>query len=710
MGTSPVSRCSQCPAAALGRCPRDCTEQFGAEIVSSAAPRTKLCSWVDEELTYAGDAASYASAGLDLPWFGHSGGSAGGQPSKALLDPGSLIRIHGRGGRGEASSTRFGLDSLYALEKAAFARGSYGELYNAKHNRTGMRRAVKSVSKQGLRRYVTDVGAFVRREVKIMTHLDHPNIVRLYEAFEDQSALYLVLELCEGGDLLERVAVARDRMPEREAAILLAQMLGAMQHLYLRGIVHRDVKPENFLFCWREPEREPLPPERAPLKLIDFGLSRRLSFEAGGELTAKIGTVEYMAPETYAGCVKEVLADRTDMWSIGVVLHVIFIGHFPSPRLADMTTEEYLALPCWSGVSASGRQLLGQLLRREPTQRPTVTVAMKHPWLAPVFSYERGEPIRSMPLAVRSFASSPGLRRLALVAAAREADDSDIANVRRLFQLLELECDGSLSRQALERASWLPGVAGSTAAELSRFLDLVNCSGSGSVEWTELLAVVFGLALSGGVGPSSLDSWGSAVDAAPAAAATGGGLWVFRDTDVESALCAPKDATVWAAFDLLSGGGDVVTGASLACLLAPPRVPPARAASLPRGSHPGQHDSGAAFSLGPPVGPHLGAHGGAWDGRGAGTGSASGAAFADSRGNMLHAAEEDFESIEAYSELVHEVDDSGALDAEHFVALVRGLENLEETGGTCGGAGSCLQRESASDAKPHMRVRSRCGN
>ena len=91
---------------------------------------------------------------------------------------------------------------VYALDDQPLGRGSYGEVTGATHRRTGSRRAVKTVGKAGLKRYVTNVSSSVRREVTILCRLDHTNIVRLCEAFEDESTIYLVLELCNGGDLL----------------------------------------------------------------------------------------------------------------------------------------------------------------------------------------------------------------------------------------------------------------------------------------------------------------------------------------------------------------------------------------------------------------------------------------------------------------------------------------------------------------------------
>jgi calcium-dependent protein kinase len=276
-----------------------------------------------------------------------------------LYELGSLVPIHISDGKQVSGDTtakkEVSLCDVYELDKQPLGRGSYGEVWGATHRQTGARRAVKSVDKMIVAKTRSD---FLRRELDILRQLDHPNILRLYEAFEDHDAIFLVLELCEGGDLLERVAAPHDQMPEREAAVLLMQMLGAIQHLHLHGVIHRDVKPENFLFTRREPEREPLPPEVGPMKLIDFGLSRRLSRESGVTMTPKIGTTEYMAPEAFNGQVAEKQADRIDMWSLGVVLHTMLTGHFPSPRLAKEPPTEYLSTPYWNRFSAGVRDLL----------------------------------------------------------------------------------------------------------------------------------------------------------------------------------------------------------------------------------------------------------------------------------------------------------------------------------------------------------------
>lgn len=461
--------------------------------------------------------------------------------ASALYRPGSLVPTY----VDTASGPR--VQDLYILDAKPLGRGSYGEVVGGTHRVTRARRAIKSVAKANLQRHVKNVSGFVRREVEVLRRLDHPNIVRLYEAFEDEENIHLVLELCEGGDLLERVTVARERLPEAEAAALLTQMLGALQHLYLRGVVHRDVKPENFLFIRREPDREPLPP-KTPMRLIDFGLSRRLSGEMGMTITPKIGTAEYMAPEAFAGRVSFALADRADMWSVGVVLHVMFTGHFPSARLTEMPPEEYLSAACWKRISPSGLDFLGQMLRRDPSRRPTVTCARQHPWLRT----PRGDSpvlLSQMRAATQTFASAPPLRRLALAAVAREVDDCETDSLRQLFVALDLECRGALTREGLDRLARKGLPLSEVAAGLAAAFEDVDTDASGTIDWTEIVAV----ALSNATGHDRAGE-------APAKCAAAG---------CGSTMPPLSDTACWRAFEVLSFGSGAVSNCELCRLLAP---------------------------------------------------------------------------------------------------------------------------------------------
>lgn len=155
--------------------------------------------------------------------------------------------------------------------------GVSGTVRLVTHRVTGVKYAVKCMdiglidSEAGLRQ--------LRDEVFIMCQLDHPNIVRIEEVYEGPNEISIVLELCLGGDLFDRL----DEQPnfhytEPQCARLVKQMLSAVRYLHSKGIIHRDLKLENFLFSSKDPD--------SPLKMIDFGLSKH--FEVGETVSDKV--------------------------------------------------------------------------------------------------------------------------------------------------------------------------------------------------------------------------------------------------------------------------------------------------------------------------------------------------------------------------------------------------------------------------------------
>ncbi|CAK9111999.1 unnamed protein product [Durusdinium trenchii] len=118
--------------------------------------------------------------------------------------------------------------------------------------------------------------------------MDHPNIVRLYATYEDERFLYLVMELCEGGELFDALAEAT-HLSEPVVQVAMRQVFGAVAHCHSKQIVHRDLKPENFIL------QKNAEVETSPLKLIDFGLATYC--RENEELTDAYGTVLYVAPE-----------------------------------------------------------------------------------------------------------------------------------------------------------------------------------------------------------------------------------------------------------------------------------------------------------------------------------------------------------------------------------------------------------------------------
>jgi calcium-dependent protein kinase len=199
--------------------------------------------------------------------------------------------------------------SIYTVGKE-LGRGQFGVTSLCTHKATGERFACKTIAKRKLstKEDVEDV----RREVQIMYHLaGQPNIVELKGAYEDKQSVHLVMELCAGGELFDRI-IAKGKYTERAAASLLRTIVEIVHTCHSMGVIHRDLKPENFLLLSKD--------DNAPLKATDFGLS--VFFKQGEVFKDIVGSAYYIAPEV----LKRNYGPEADIWSIGVIVYILLCG------------------------------------------------------------------------------------------------------------------------------------------------------------------------------------------------------------------------------------------------------------------------------------------------------------------------------------------------------------------------------------------------
>ena len=245
------------------------------------------------------------------------------------------------------------------------------------HRTTGVKYAVKCLelglinTEEGLRQ--------LRDEIFIMCQLDHPNIVRVEEVYEAENEIYIVQELCLGGDLFDRLDEQPDfHYTEAQCAKLVKQMLSAVRYLHSKGIIHRDLKLENFLFSSSDATSE--------LRMIDFGLSKH--FVVGDCQTQKVGTPYTVAPEIIKGSYDE----KCDIWALGVITYLLLSGETPFGGLDQehplVVKENILRSKVvfeppdvWDHVSEEGKFFVKSLLNPDPAQRPTAKKTQRCGWI-----------------------------------------------------------------------------------------------------------------------------------------------------------------------------------------------------------------------------------------------------------------------------------------------------------------------------------------
>ena len=204
-----------------------------------------------------------------------------------------------------------------------------------------------------------------------MKTLDHPNILRVYDLYEDNNNFYIVTELCTGGELFDKI-IQNGYLDERTAANVMKDILSAVGYCHKYKVIHRDLKPENILY---QDDKT----DDSPLKIIDFGTSKQKY--NGKELDDVCGTPYYIAPEVLEGKYNE----KCDVWSIGVILYIMLCGYPPFNGSNDIEIAEAVkegkvefCEEDWQHISHEAMNLINQLLTNNYEKRISAKKALQH--------------------------------------------------------------------------------------------------------------------------------------------------------------------------------------------------------------------------------------------------------------------------------------------------------------------------------------------
>mmetsp|Transcript_5376 Transcript_5376/g.18040 ORF Transcript_5376/g.18040 Transcript_5376/m.18040 type:complete len:553 (+) Transcript_5376:68-1726(+) len=387
---------------------------------------------------------------------------------------------------------------VYDLSQGVeLGRGACGMVQVVKKISSGELFAMKTVSLDNMGGETMEE---LRQEIEVQRSLDHPNIVKLHEWFEEKrrNQLHIVMELCSGGALVSRMKRHRHGYGEAAARKLVEKMLSATLYCHQRGVVHRDIKLDNFIY-----EHEG---DDAELKMIDFGFAHESYGGGDGGMREQIGTPSYMAPELWAD--HEVEYDSSvDLWAMGVVTYMLLSGKRPfhhqdravKARMIRETPVPFSGAE-WDHVSHEGIDFITALLQKDPKQRISASEALKHPWFtcAPkeVDAGEAEERNAAVLASLESFARADDIKKVALEVIAFATPSNVLAELRKTFQNIDTDKSGTISpaefkeamgftlRSARESGGEGDDIASKHIDALFRHADI---NASGELDYTEFL-------------------------------------------------------------------------------------------------------------------------------------------------------------------------------------------------------------------------------
>jgi len=401
--------------------------------------------------------------------------------------------------------------------------GSYGIVRKVRRKSDGKLFALKTIRKAPWRAPPTSRTSVqyyhskLRNELEVMRKIGSSlSIVYLYDSFEDDDAVHLLMDLCTGGELLGRIRAGMS-YSEADAAELVRSVLRTAAQCHSRGIIFRDIKPDNFLF-----ER---PGDGSPLKATDFGLAGLI--KPGERLARRCGTPSYMAPEV----INRNYGEEADVWSCGVVAYQLVTGRLPfvdkvnqRPNAKEVFRAiledpiDFRSEP-WPRLSAECRDLVMKMMDRDPAKRITARAALLHPWLQQTAA-EAKQPIGGQVVARLQRFSTYGLLKRSVLRLLgdqlRESDSEDgdddaaggaggtggkfvdgvVAEERELtgqflelFDLLDTSGDKLVEPEELEAGLRKVGYTISTD-ECKQLLEQLDTTNDGFIDVNEFLAAL----------------------------------------------------------------------------------------------------------------------------------------------------------------------------------------------------------------------------
>jgi len=257
--------------------------------------------------------------------------------------------------------------------KQKIGKGKFGLVKSGINKETKKPVAIKIMAKKNMDKSDMELA---KVEIDILKIAQHPNIIKLYDVFENENYIYIIMEYCSGGDLLSYFEHFEYELPEAKVCEIIHKLSMAIYYLHSYGIVHRDLKPENILMTDLT--------SNADIRLLDFGLSKIVGNDE--KCTEPYGTLSFVAPEVLQG---KPYDKSVDLWSIGIITFLLLCGYMPfddkhsEREIARQTIQDPVPYEnkIWSKLSPEAKTFVDGLLQKKPEKRYSIKEVLEHPWI-----------------------------------------------------------------------------------------------------------------------------------------------------------------------------------------------------------------------------------------------------------------------------------------------------------------------------------------
>ena len=358
-------------------------------------------------------------------------------------------------------------------------KGSYGQVFRCQSKINGNVYACKKMSKKKIKNKEQ-----FKTEINLLRATDHPNIIKLYDIYEDNKFIYLIMEECSGGeffDSLAKRAKEKKMYTEKECARIFKQILEAVNYLHAHGVCHRDLKPENILFSNVADD--------SCLKLIDFGLSKVI--DGDQNLKGTVGTTFYMAPEVITGNYNE----KCDIWACGVILYIMLCGKPPFYSQDEEELKKNICsmkytfdYPEFKKVSQDAIDLIKKILV-PPEKRLSAAEILQTPWIKENAPNATGENLKQNWEHIEKYSKLNLVQKSIINFTAFHLTSKETKEFVEMFKSLDENSDGVLSieeiKKGVEQSKF--GAKGDNIIKIFEEMDIDK---NGLINYTEFISAL----------------------------------------------------------------------------------------------------------------------------------------------------------------------------------------------------------------------------